>query len=555
MDKKDIILTHRKDIVERASKMSQDTDLLELLNYVHQLERGEEYKPFSMKRLKFLCNSNHNASKRYHSFKIPKKSGSFRTISAPSHSLMSVLKSLNIVLECLYTPSKAAMGFTTGRSVVDNAAAHVGMNYVLNLDLKDFFPSIHQARVWARLQLEPFNFPKDIANLVAGLCCMKAKDDDGNDIYVLPQGAPTSPLITNAICDKMDRRLLGLTKKYGVKYTRYADDITFSSMHNVYAKDGEFMGELRSIIESQNFTLNEAKTRLQKAGSRQEVTGLTVCEKPNVSRYYVRNIRLILHIWEKFGYKKAYIRFVPEYMSNTIGSKSFTPSMEEVLRGKIMYLKMVKGSDDPVFLALSKQYNALIERDCKKSSEKTEDGNLTYSLSYRLSDFEKDFGTKLEYKKKSNGKNYATCTLGGQTLAIVFSKALSDKGEDYIRKDKNLLISIASKDGKSFWIIRKPIKVNEASDLKLNIPVKELLAIWKDKGMDAAIEANMAAGAESIPVANKEALSPVGKSTKGASVKVGSKDDLLQLFLSGIKEASDDTLFTFEGTPIDGVEI
>lgn len=229
---------------------------------------------------------------------------------------------------------------------------------------------------------------------------------------------------------------------------------------------------------------------------------------------------------------------------------------------------MVKGSDDPVYLSLSKQYNALIERDCKKSSEITEDGNLTYSFSYRLFDFEKDFGTKLEYKKKSNGKNYATCTLGGQTLAIVFSKALSDKDEDYIRKDKNLLISIASKDGKSFWIIRKTIKVNEASDLKLNIPVKELLAIWKDKGMDAAIEANMAAGAE-YHNALKESLSPESKSTKGASVKVGSKEDLMkkltsgigdgpdfaQFSLKGMSEGPDEESFTFEGSPIDGIEL
>ena len=300
MDKKDIILTHRKDIVERASRMSEDADLLDLLNYVYKLERGDEFKPFTMRRLKFLCNSNHNGAKRYHSFKIPKKSGSFRTISAPSRSLMSILKCLNIVFECLYAPSKAAMGFTAGRSIVDNAAAHVGMNYVLNMDMKDFFPSIHQARVWARLQIEPFNFSKEVANHIAGLCCMKSKDEDGNDVCVLPQGAPTSPLLTNAVCDKLDRRLLGLTKKYGVRYTRYADDITFSSMHNVYAEGGEFMKEIREIIASQNFTLNEAKTRLQKAGSRQEVTGLTVCEKTNVSRYYVRNLRLILHVWEKF---------------------------------------------------------------------------------------------------------------------------------------------------------------------------------------------------------------------------------------------------------------
>ena len=129
MDKKDIITIHKKDIRERVSNMKQKSDFLDLLNYVYKLEMDDAFKPISMKRLNFLCNSNHNGEKRYRSFKIPKKSGGFRTISAPTNSLKSILKTLNLVFECMYTPSVSAMGFTTGRSIVNNAAAHVGMNY------------------------------------------------------------------------------------------------------------------------------------------------------------------------------------------------------------------------------------------------------------------------------------------------------------------------------------------------------------------------------------------------------------------------------------------
>ena len=109
---------------------------------------------------------------------------------------------------------------------------------VFNTDLENFFPSIEQPRVWKRFQLKPFNFKQPIANILAGLCCIKEKNEDGTVKYVVPQGAPTSPLITNAICDTLDCRLSGLARRFNLHYSRYADDITFSSMHNVYKEDG-----------------------------------------------------------------------------------------------------------------------------------------------------------------------------------------------------------------------------------------------------------------------------------------------------------------------------
>ena len=410
-----------------------------------------------------------------------------------------MLKALNIVFECLYTPSVAAMGFTFGRSIVDNALVHVGMNYVLNLDLKDFFPSISQARVWARLQLKPFSFSKEIANIAAGLCCMPVEiRNDGKKWKtkgILPQGAPTSPLLTNAVCDKLDRRLLGLAKRFNVKYSRYADDITFSSMHSVYAKEGDFMKELRRIIEEQHFTINEEKTRLQKRGARQEVTGIVVCEKPNVTRTYIRDIRMLLHVWEKFGHDRAYARFLPSYVANRLGATPYTPSMEEVLRGKIMYVKMVKGEGNPVYKALNEQFNALMERDSEtKVQETRKAADLSYAFSYPLHQFEDTFKTKFTIKSKSNGKSYATFTISEKEVFVVLSKAvdkiLSKKDPEKLLSDKRLVISLAKSEGHSFWIIRFPAVNTKAEEITLNIPVDELLRIWKEKDIDAAIAAN-----------------------------------------------------------------
>ena len=505
MDKKDIIINHKADIRKRVAEMTTKEDFLQLLNYVGALEIGDAFKPFSEKQLVYFCDSNKRVDKRYRSFKIPKKNGKQRIISAPVKGLKSMLKALNIVFECLYTPSVAAMGFTMGRSIVDNASIHVGMNYVLNLDLKDFFPSISQARVWARLQLEPFSFSKEIANIAAGLCCMPVEDKTEGKKWkkkgVLPQGAPTSPLLTNAVCDKLDRRLLGLAKRFNVKYSRYADDLTFSSMHSVYANEGDFMKELRRIIEDQNFTINEEKTRLQKRGARQEVTGVIVCEKPNVTRSYIRDVRMLLHVWEKFGHDRAYARFLPTYIANKLGATPHTPSMEEVLRGKIMYIKMVKGEGSPVYKALSEQFNALMERDSEAKAQEKKPTDLVYAFSYPLYQFEGTFKTKFAFKNKSNGKSYAIFTISEKEVFVALSKAveriLSKKDPEKLLSDKRLVISLAKSEGHSFWIIRFPAVNTKAEEFTLNIPVDELLRIWKEKDIDAAIAANSGVGLDS----------------------------------------------------------
>ena len=350
----------RELVAHKASKITVVQDLLDVINSMKQEDAsvmGYEFFPVTMKNLQgYSCL--HGFS-NYKHFKIPKKSGGYREISAPrDKSFKAILQYLKEILESLYSPSDYAMGFTSGRSVVTNAENHVGKNYVFNIDLKDFFPSIERWRVASRLRLAPFEFSEEVANTIADLCCIRVGGDNGVR-YVLPQGAPTSPIITNMVCDRLDENLGKLAKWYRVEYTRYADDITFSSNHNVYRRKSAFRKQLKRIIEEQHFTINSAKTRLQKRGTRQEVTGVTVNERTNVRHAYVRDIRNALYIWKRYGHSAAESRFTIKYRAEKGYVKAGTPSLVNVISGKLQYLKMLKGMEDGVYKKLQAEFENL----------------------------------------------------------------------------------------------------------------------------------------------------------------------------------------------------
>jgi hypothetical protein len=150
----------------------------------------------------------------------------------------------------------------------------------------------------------------------------------------LPQGAPTSPTISNIICERLDRRLSGLAKRFGLNYSRYADDITFSSMHSVYEKNSEFINELHRIIADQSFDIKDSKTRLQKSGYKQEVTGLVVNQQANVNKRYIKELRMWIYLWEKYGYNTAYKYFVVKYIKDKGHIMKGKPDMANVISGK-----------------------------------------------------------------------------------------------------------------------------------------------------------------------------------------------------------------------------
>lgn len=392
-------------IRNRFSLIQNKYDLIDVLNYTNKILYKTEFKQISLRSLTYysMVNSNDNIfCGGYKEFTIQKKSGEMRFIYAPTSGLKNILRTLNLILQCVFEPHVAATGFVLNKSIVDNAKTHIGNHYVYNIDLKNFFYSFNKNRVKLSFMFEPFNLNgnrEPLAYLLANLCtnrvyinirenetnkelieigkCFGIQKNGYTFINFLPQGSPTSPTITNIICKKLDKRFSGLAKRFSAKYTRYADDITFSSPHNIY-KNEEFIKEMEYIISTDNLlkeskrqigpklTINTKKTRLQKSAYRQEVTGLVVNKKINVRRRYIKKLRMWLYYWEKYGYDKANNIF----NNNNIKDKSIAlldsekktiKDLKQVLSGKLEFIKMVKGSEDSTYIKLKQRFDKLTE--------------------------------------------------------------------------------------------------------------------------------------------------------------------------------------------------
>lgn len=191
---------------------------------------------------------------------------------------------------------------------------------------------------------------------------------------MLPQGAPTSPVVSNMVCARLDSQLRLLAKDFKCTYTRYADDITFSTTLPSFPKEIAYttteedqlkiiLGErLISIIQGNSFEINQRKVRLQYKSRHQEVTGLTVNQFPNVRREYVRKISSMLHAWDKFGLDSVEQKY-KEKRSKELGiPEEEVPPLREVLRGKINFLGMVRGKDNEIYRKYLSWYNKLSRR-------------------------------------------------------------------------------------------------------------------------------------------------------------------------------------------------
>lgn len=290
----------------------------------------------------------------YRRFTIRKKSGKPRTISAPPKPIKSLQSKLNKILQLVYPPKPPVHGFLPGRSILSNARTHVRKRYLLNIDLEDFFPCIHFGRVQGMFMKSPYNIPRPAATALAQICC---------DNRVLPQGAPTSPIVSNMVCAKLDGQLMALAKRHRCTYTRYCDDITFSTGTRRFpaalasvGKESLTLGdELVSIIEGNPFRVNSSKTRMQVPQQHQEVTGLTVNVFPNVPRKFVRQVRAMLHARGKYGLDLAQHDFDQKYDRRQRNPADSRPSFDQVLLGKLAFIKMVKGEADPVYRRLRHQ--------------------------------------------------------------------------------------------------------------------------------------------------------------------------------------------------------
>ncbi|HSP80043.1 MAG TPA: reverse transcriptase domain-containing protein, partial [Myxococcaceae bacterium] len=263
----------------------------------------------SVGQLRALCfTRTASTTSHYVRFLLPKKTGGTRLISAPLPRLKAaqawVLENL---LERVPVHD-AAHGFRPGRSIVSNARPHVGAGVVVNLDLKDFFPTVEYPRVKGLFR--KLGYSEATATVLALLCTEPDVDEvelDGQRYYVtrgprrLPQGAPTSPALTNLLCRRLDSRLAGAARKLGFVYTRYADDLTFSASGPGPHDAGELLRLVRWLVRQEGFTPHPEKTRVLRRGRQQEVTGVVVNDKPGVDRKTLKRFRALLHQLEKRG--------------------------------------------------------------------------------------------------------------------------------------------------------------------------------------------------------------------------------------------------------------
>jgi hypothetical protein len=219
----------------------------------------------------------------YRRWIVPKRDGGTRLISAPKPDLKRIQRWIAASITEHLPVHGAAHGFLAGRSTVTNAAVHGGASVVVKLDLRDFYPSITLPRV--KGVFRKAGYGEQVATVLALLCTEPPREElviEGVTYHVavgprsLPQGAPTSPSITNTLALRLDARMSGLARKLGLRYTRYADDLTFSWHDGARAPVGKLIDAVRRIAADEGFAVHEKKTRVMRAGRRQKVTGLVV---------------------------------------------------------------------------------------------------------------------------------------------------------------------------------------------------------------------------------------------------------------------------------------
>ncbi|MDD5681317.1 MAG: TIR domain-containing protein [Candidatus Omnitrophica bacterium] len=430
--------------------------------------------------------------KRYFHFQIPKKSGQLRDIYAPVNGLKIIQQKLNRILQFIYDPKPSAMGFILKRNIVLNAKIHSNKRFVLNLDLKDFFPSIHWWRIQGLFMSWPYNFNQDVAKVLAQICCYDKE---------LPQGAPTSPIISNMICSKLDAALQRFSGELRCQYTRYGDDISFSTslykfplqLAKVENSDGSrriTLGEeLINIIEVQNtFKINYDKVRLQESRHRQSVTGLITNKFPNVKRKYIRQIRAMLHAWEIYGLRASEDEFHKKFSKCRLPCKN-PPSFCDVLKGKIEFLGMVRGKDNPMYYFFMYKYNKLkeISEGVKREPMKTKfdafisyasEDKKTFALNLANSLVRKGFNIWFDETEIKVGDSIRRKIDEGLTRSVfgivVFSKAFFLK--NWTQRELDGLVALEMHDGRR-RILPIWYKIEKEDIIKFSPPLADISAL------------------------------------------------------------------------------
>lgn len=317
------------------------TALAGYLKYIEEIESKGLPPIFEMQHLADLIGVNKSyiaavtkdSAAFYRDFEIKKRSGGIRIISAPNPTLLRCQRWINGEILQHVPIHSSAFGFVPGRSVIDNAKMHTLGSQLLGMDVKNFFPSIRIEAVEDTFL--GIGYPPNVSLIMARLCC---KDDK------LPQGAPTSPAISNLVCRNMDKEIFDLTSARSLIYTRYADDISVSGDD----LGSDVLGKIAFILNSFGFSVNDEKTRISKKGSKKIVTGVSIgtgC--PKLPRKEVRSIKADAHALLCYG-----------LLSYIERSEKPDPLVVERLLGRIAFWLQVE-PENPTAIKLKSNLQSL----------------------------------------------------------------------------------------------------------------------------------------------------------------------------------------------------
>lgn len=319
------------------------------LPLIHSVEDLAKAMNVSVGTVRYLAyNRIVSKTTHYKRFYIPKKTGGKRLISTPMPRLKQAQYwILENILNKL-TLNDAAHGFVRKRSIVSNALPHVKADIVINIDMKDFFPSITYPRV--KGIFKSFGYSEQMS-IIFALMCTEAECDeidlDGEIYYTsglerfLPQGAPTSPALTNILCRKLDGRLKGLSNKFGFTYTRYADDLTFSASGEASGKVKTLMGFMKKIIREEKLDIHPDKVRVLRKGARKEVTGIVVNDRTTVNARDLDRFRALLYQIEKDGLAGKHWNNSRNLLASIKGYAGFV-AMVDPVKGNVLVERVAK---------------------------------------------------------------------------------------------------------------------------------------------------------------------------------------------------------------------
>ncbi|KGI03970.1 reverse transcriptase family protein [Oenococcus oeni] len=390
----------------------------------------------------------------YKSFELKKRSGGSRTILAPKQQLLSIQKKIATTLEKIYPVSIYSHGFIYKKGIKTNAEEHLRSTELLNFDIDNFFDNIPEYRIFGIFRYY-FNMNNYISGILKELTCVERH---------LPQGAPSSPILSNIICYKIDKDLGKLARRNHCKYTRYVDDITFSSKRklpsSIYNRiNKSCSNNIVKILSDSGFTINHRKTRLLTKSQRQEVTGITTNKQLNVSKTYIRSTRAMLYNFKNSKYQVANAKFKKYYKAKQNLNPNSEILPEEIIKGRISYIYQIR----------------------KSRKEQSLDNSVTHKLMQSFNMVYWPKGSKFD-QKIANPEKF-------KLYNSIFEIEVKAKDEDLCEKD-NIMTYTATAflcEGKiysCFHIFKKPKQIIEPKLKEYDCYTKKIRATYEIASID-----------------------------------------------------------------------